>query len=60
MAFSVTGAAFMALMALKLKNKEICEWKAPNDPNDVKKFINFGTDDSLAFGLDFTTFVGLL
>ena len=53
-------AAFLALMVLKLKNKEICEQKTPNDPNDVKKLFNFGIDDPLAFGLDFTTFVGLL
>ena len=50
----------MALMALKLKNKEICEQKTPNDPKDVKKLFNFGIDDPLAFGLDFTTFVSLL
>ena len=47
-------------MALKLKNKEICEWKAPNDPNDRKKLFNFDNDDSLAFDLAFTTFIGLL
>ena len=47
-------------MALKLKNKEICEQKTPNDDNDVKKLFNFDIDDPLAFGLDFMTFVGLL
>ena len=60
LACPATRAAFLALMALKLKNKEICEQKTSNDPNDVKKLFNFGIDDPLAFGLDFTTFVGLL
>ena len=37
LAFSATRAAFLALMTLKLKNKEVCEQMPPNDPNDVKK-----------------------
>ena len=41
LAFSATRAAFLALMTLKLKNKEICEEMTPNEPNDVKKLWNF-------------------
>ena len=37
LAFSATRAAFLALMTLKLKNKEVREYMTPNDPNDVNK-----------------------
>ena len=32
-----TSAAFMTLMALKLKNNQICQQRTPNGPIDMKK-----------------------
>ena len=33
-----TCAAFLALMALKLKNNQICQQRTPNGPVDMKKW----------------------
>ena len=35
--FLATRAAFLTFLALKLKNKEMCELITPNSPIDVKK-----------------------
>ena len=35
--FLATSAAFLALMALKLKNSQICKQSIPNGPVDMKK-----------------------
>ena len=44
-----TSAAFLALMALKLKNNQICQQRTPNGPVDIKKLSNLDNIDSPAF-----------
>ena len=44
-----TSVAFLALMALKLKNNQICQQRTPNGPVDMKKLSNLGNVDSPTF-----------